>query len=178
MATFCIFKLTMKILFVQTGGTIDKDYPHTTKGWAFVIDEPAFSRILEKLNPSFEYEVVSVCKKDSLELTDDDREHLKILIETTDADKIIITHGTDTMSKTAQYLSQITDDNKRIVITGAMRPERFTNSDADLNLGMAIGAVQMTQSPGIYICMHGLVIPHDKIDRNMETGQYKRKGHK
>ena len=81
MATFCIFKLTMKILFVQTGGTIDKDYPHTTKGWAFVIDEPAFSRILEKLNPSFEYEVVSVCKKDSLELTDEDREHLKILIE-------------------------------------------------------------------------------------------------
>ena len=166
-------KSTMKILFIQTGGTIDKDYPHTTKGWAFVIDEPAFGRILEKLNPSFDYQVLSAMKKDSLEISDQDRADLQKLIQDQDADKIIITHGTDTMPETAAALASF-GDTKTIVITGAMRPERFSNSDADLNLGMAIATVQTAQ-PGVYICMHGLVIPHDKIDRNMETGQYRSK---
>ena len=58
----------MTITFIQTGGTIDKDYPKTTKGWAFEIDEPAVNRILKKLNPSFEFEVLSAFKKDSLQI--------------------------------------------------------------------------------------------------------------
>ncbi len=57
----------MKILFIQTGGTIDKDYPKTTKGYAFEISEPAIKRILEKVNPYFEYEILSILKKDSLD---------------------------------------------------------------------------------------------------------------
>lgn len=159
----------MKILFIQTGGTIDKDYPHTTKGWAFEIHDPACERILEKLNPSFDYEVISALKKDSLEITMEDREEVKSIIESNSAEKIIITHGTDTMSETAEALSAIT--GKTIVITGAMRPERFSNTDADINLGMALATVQ-TAEPGVYLCMHGLVIPAGQIDRNMETGQY------
>ena len=170
--------LAMKILFVQTGGTIDKDYPHTTKGWAFEIgDEPAFERSLARLNPSFEFAVMSAMKKDSLEITDEDRGKLVGCIASkTDFDKVVITHGTDTMPETAEYLNVAQKvpalKNKTIVITGAMRPERFSNSDADVNLGMAIATVQ-TAAPGIYLCMHGCVIPHDQIDRNMETGQYK-----
>jgi L-asparaginase len=66
----------MKLVFIQTGGTIDKDYPHTTKGWAFEFGEPATKRILEKLNPSFEYEVLTSCQKDSLEITEEDRNSL------------------------------------------------------------------------------------------------------
>ena len=86
--------------------------------------------------------------------------------------KIIITHGTDTMIETAIFLSKLS--KKTIVLTGAMRPERFSNSDADLNVGVSLGAVQ-TLSSGIYISMHGWVLPFDKVVRNMETGQYHKK---
>ena len=62
----------MHIIFIQTGGTIDKDYPHTTKGWAFEFgDEPATKRLLERIsNPSFTYDIITVCQKDSLEIND------------------------------------------------------------------------------------------------------------
>ena len=86
--------------------------------------------------------------------------------------KIIITHGTDTIIETAIFLSKLTE--KTIVLTGAMRPERFSNSDADLNIGISIGGVQ-SLSNGVYIAMHGLIIPHQEVLRNMETGQYYKK---
>ncbi|MFH1586443.1 MAG: hypothetical protein ABID38_01140 [Candidatus Diapherotrites archaeon] len=63
----------MKIFFIQTGGTIDKDYPRTTNGYAFEIAEPAVTRILQKVNPCFDFEVISVLKKDSLDITEKDR---------------------------------------------------------------------------------------------------------
>jgi L-asparaginase len=160
----------MKILFIQTGGTIDKDYPHTTKGWAFEFGEPAVERILEKLKPSFEFEVLTVCEKDSLEVTDDDREELKQAIQVNKADAYIITHGTDTMLETAEYLNNASL-SKRILITGAMLPERFSNSEAAINVGAAIGAANLIES-GIYISMHGIVKPIGEIKRNMETGKF------
>jgi L-asparaginase len=159
----------MKITFIQTGGTIDKDYPKTQKGWAFEIAEPAVRRILEKLNPSFEYEIISVLKKDSLEITDEDRLLLLKTCQDIDNEQIIITHGTDTMLKTAEFLSAITD--KIIVLTGAMLPERFTNSDAPVNLGTAISGVQTLHS-GIYVAMYGLILPYHKMTRNPETGKF------
>ena len=108
----------MKITFIQTGGTIDKDYPKTTKGYAFEFGEPATRRILEKLNPSFEYEILTACQKDSLEITDDDRQELVNLINANSADKFIITHGTDTIIETANFIfSKI--KHKVIILTGA-----------------------------------------------------------
>lgn len=160
----------MKIIFIQTGGTIDKDYPRTTKGWAFEFGEPATKRILEKLNPSFDYELLTAFQKDSLEITDDDRQQLVALIQAQPVNKIIITHGTDTMVETAAYLKKHIN-NKLIVITGAMRPEQFSNSDAPINMGCAIAAASLLES-GVYIVMHGIVKPFDKIKRDMETGQY------
>ena len=158
----------MQIAFIQTGGTIDKDYPKVTKGWAFEIAEPAFNRILEKLNPSFTYQPYEVFKKDSQEITSEDRAKLKTLCESIPEDKIIITHGTDTMAETARSLNGI---NKTIIITGAMKPERFSNSDAPINLGAAIAACQ-TLSKGSYLVMHGMVIPHNQIERDLQTGKY------
>ena len=158
----------MQIAFIQTGGTIDKDYPKVTKGWAFEIAEPAFNRILEKLNPSFTYQPYEVFKKDSQEITSEDRAKLKTLCESIPEDKIIITHGTDTMAETARSLSSI---NKTIIVTGAMKPERFSNSDAPINLGAAIAACQ-TLTVGSYLVMHGVVIPHDQIERDLQTGKY------
>jgi L-asparaginase len=154
---------------VQTGGTIDKDYPKTTHGYAFEISEPAVKRILEKLNPSFEYEIRSVLKKDSLDLTEIDREKILKSCQRTDAKKIIITHGTDTMLETAKKLSAI--KGKTIIITGSMKPERFSNSDAPINVGMAIGAINILDN-GIYLAMHGKIIPWDKCKRNLKTGQF------
>ncbi len=149
---------------------MDKDYPHTTKGWAFEFGEPATKRVLEKLNPSFEYEIVTAFQKDSLEITDDDRKKLVDLIKAQQSSRIIITHGTDTMIETAAYINNTIKD-KVIVITGAMRPEQFSNSDAPINIGCAIAAVNLLQS-GIYIAMHGVVKPFDAIKRNLETGKY------
>lgn len=160
----------MKISFIQTGGTIDKDYPHTTKGWAFEFGEPATTRILERLNPSFEYDIHTCFQKDSLEIDDMDREKLTNMISELTSTKIILTHGTDTMMETASYLSERIKD-KLIIITGAMRPERFTNSEADINLGSAIGAVN-TLEKGVYIAMHGIVKSYDKIKRDLESGKY------
>lgn len=160
----------MKIIFIQTGGTIDKDYPHTTKGWAFEFGEPASKRILEKLNPSFDFEIKTAFQKDSLEITEEDREQLCELISSIDCDRVIITHGTDTMPETAAYLQQKVR-NKTIVITGAMRPEQFSNSDAPVNIGAAVASVQLLE-PGIYVAMHGVVKSWDTIKRNMETGKY------
>lgn len=160
----------MKINFIQTGGTIDKDYPHMKKGWAFEFGEPASHRILEKLNPSFEFEVVTAFQKDSLEIDDDDRKALADLILELEGEKFIITHGTDTMLETAAFLDEKIE-NKLIVITGSMRPERFSNSEAPINLGTAIGAVNLLNK-GVYIAMHGIVKEFSEMMRDLDTGKY------
>ncbi|WP_299776568.1 asparaginase domain-containing protein [uncultured Formosa sp.] len=160
----------MKLIFIQTGGTIDKEYPHTTKGWAFEFGAPATIRILEKLNPSFKYEIVTACQKDSLEITDDDRTNLAKLINKYPERKFIVTHGTDTMIETAKFLEAHVK-NKLIVITGAMLPERFYTSDAPIQLGTAIATANLIDT-GVYIAMHGIVKRASDINRNLETGQY------
>lgn len=155
------------ITFIQTGGTIDKDYPKTKGGYAFEIDEPAVKRILEKLDPDLECEIVSALRKDSLDMTEEDRKKIVEFCKEAENDRIIITHGTDTMLDTAKVLAAL---DKTIVITGAMRPERFTNSDAPVNIGMAIAAVQ-TLTPGVYIAMHGRVLSWQGCKRD-ENGRF------
>jgi len=159
----------MKILFIQTGGTIDKDYPKLTKGYAFEITMPATQRILEDINPFFDFEILELLQKDSLDITDEDREKIRGACLGATADKIIITHGTDTMIETATNLADI--KNKAIILTGAMRPERFSNSDADFNVGVVIGAINMVKE-GIYIAMNGRVYQYDKVKRDLTTGQF------
>jgi L-asparaginase len=159
----------MNILFIQTGGTIDKDYPRATKGWAFEIADPAVERVLGRVKPSFKYQVVSILKKDSQEITEEDRDLILHTCQQADSDKIIITHGTDTMIKTAHKLSVIKD--KTIVLTGSTKPERFKDNDADFNIGTAVGAIG-SLSNGVYIAMNGQVLPYDKTLRELSTGQF------
>jgi L-asparaginase len=156
---------------MQTGGSIDKDYPagEDNDGYSFVITSPAFERILGYIQPSFDYEVQTVLQKDSLDITDKDRDKILQACKDSLIDKIVITHGTDTMLKTAQLLSQISD--KTVVLTGAMMPELFKDTDADFNLGTAIGGMSVL-APGIYIAMNGLVLPWDKITFNKETKKF------
>jgi L-asparaginase len=159
----------MKIVFIQAGGTIDKDYPRAQKGYAFEIGEPAVKRILEKAHPSFDFEVVSLLKKDSLDMTEKDRNRILEACQKTDADKIVITHGTDTMIETAKKLSRI--KNKAIVLTGAMKPEKFSDSDASFNVGAAVGALNVL-SRGVYIAMNGRILLWNKVKRDERTGRF------
>ena len=142
----------MHITFIQAGGTIDKDYPRgeTNHGYEFAIAEPAVAFILPHMHAMFTYDIVSVAKKDSLDLTDEDRGKILRAVKAVKSDKIVITHGTDTMVKTAEVLGKLR--GKTIVLTGAMLPEKFTNSDAKFNVGMAVSAVQHLTA-GIYICL-------------------------
>jgi len=162
----------VKILIIQTGGTIDKDYPKSNGGYAFEIDEPAAKRVLENSFPGFEYEVVSLLRKDSLEITEEDRVQLKNYIVKSPVRKILVTHGSDTMPETARFLNNIT--GKAIVLTGAYRPERFANSDAAFNIGVAIGALNTLQE-GTFIAMNGLILPAERVVKNPESGKFELK---
>lgn len=159
-----------KIIFIQTGGTIDKDYPRSSGGWAFEFGAPATQRLLEKLNPSFAYEVLTAFQKDSLAVNEEDRKALAELINAHAATQFVITHGTDTLLETAAYLAQACPQ-KSIVVTGAMRPERFSNSDAPINWGMAIATVQLIHQ-ACYVCMHGISKSFQEMNRNKETGKF------
>jgi L-asparaginase len=159
----------MKIVFIQTGGTIDKDYPKKSGGYAFEISEPAVKKILERVDPSFDFEVVSVLRKDSLDITEKDRRRITEACRETDSDKIIVTHGTDTMIETAKALSAM--KNKTIVLTGAFKPEKFTDSDASFNIGTAVGAINILGT-GVYIAMNGRIHPWNNVKRNPKTGKF------
>lgn len=159
----------MKILFIQAGGTIDKDYPKMNQGYAFEIDEPAAERVLANAEPGFDFEVVSLLKKDSLDMTEEDRQLLKSHCEQTEYTKIIITHGSDTMPETARFIGEI--PGKAIVLTGAYRPERFSNSDAAFNIGVAVGAVNMI-AQGTFVAMNGRVMEPENCVKNPETGRF------
>ena len=159
----------MRIAFIQTGGTIDKDYPKRTGGYAFEISEPSVERILKRINPGFNYEIITAFRKDSLEITNDDRQDLRKICESISNDKIIITHGTDTMIETAKYLDGIKD--KTIILTGAFLPEKFRDSDAEFNIGVAIGAINFLDF-GVFIAMNGCVFPSSNVDRNRDSGVF------
>jgi len=162
----------MKILFIQTGGTIDKDYPKTNAGYAFEIDEPAFKRVLEKSFIDLEYEVISLFKKDSLDISEADIASLKSLLEATSYQKIIVTHGSDTMPNTARAIGPI--PGKVIVFTGAYLPERFKDSDADFNIGVAVGSINIL-SEGTFIAMNGKLMLPETCSKNSETGLFETK---
>ena len=146
--------MSTSILFIQTGGTIDKDYPREEQGWAFEITDPAVERILKKLQPGFDYKLVSLSKKDSLEITEEDRAELRAFIKDAAAERIVITHGTDTLLKTAESLKGL--EGKTIAIVGARLPEKFSDSDAATQVGIAIGVAQIG-NPGVYSVVKGIV---------------------
>lgn len=151
----------MKIVFIQAGGSIDKDYFPTkdNHGYNFEIKDPAVKSILLGVDPNFKFEIIEVIKKDSLDMDDNDRQKIYDICQKIQDDKIIITHGTDRFTETAKKLSAIKD--KIIILTGARRPEKFDDSDADFNVGVAVGAISYLES-GVYIAMGGKVHPWDK----------------
>jgi L-asparaginase len=159
----------MFIRFVTTGGTIDKIYFDAMS--QFKVGESPISNILTEGLVSFDHDIVSMFQKDSLEITDEDRQALKDFIEKDDADVYVITHGTDTMVETAAVLSSLAD--KTIVLTGSLSPARFKTTDAIFNIGLAVGAVQSLQ-PGVYIAMNGQVFSEGAVVKNRAENRFEK----
>ena len=157
-------------MFVQifsTGGTIDKVYFDALS--EYQIGEPMAGELLKDARVGFDYAIESLVKKDSLELDDADRALIHARVAACPAEHILITHGTDTMTVTAAALADI--PGKVIVLTGAMQPARFRDSDALFNLGLAIGALNVC-APGVYIAMSGKVFPADGVRKNRIAGRF------
>lgn len=149
----------MHITCIQTGGTIDKAYPRgdTHHGYNFEILDAALVRVLTDFAPLITYDLVSVCRKDSLDITEDDRAAIVAAVTNSTSDKVLITHGTDTIHITAERIAQ-ESLAKTVVLTGANLPEVFKGSDASFNLGMALSGVEVL-SHGVYIALNGLITP-------------------
>jgi L-asparaginase len=157
------------ITIFTTGGTFDKVYFDANS--AFSIGESQVAPILEEGNVTIEYSVESVLRKDSLEITDTDRQSICDAVKASSATQILITHGTDTMVQTARALASAGIKDKTIVLLGAMQPARMRVSDAPFNLGFALAAVQLL-SPHIYITMSGQIFPYDKVVKNLSESRF------
>jgi len=157
----------MFIRFITTGGTIDKIYFDAMS--QFEVGDSQVEHILTDGLVSFDYDVVAMFQKDSLELTDEDRSELRSFIESDDATHYVISHGTDSMAETAAALRDIA--NKRIVLTGALTPARFKTTDAVFNVGMAVATVQVV-APGVYVAMSGQVFAAGEVKKNRAENRF------
>ncbi len=157
----------MKIKIFSVGGTIDKVYFDQLS--EYQVGFPSVREILDGLPIAFEYDVESLLRKDSLDMDEADRQLVLQHVAADPHDRILITHGTDTMIATAQKLSAITD--KCVVLTGAMEPAHFKSSDAVFNVGVAVGAVSALPQ-GVYIAMNGRIFNPFKCRKNREKRMF------
>ncbi|CAJ0931936.1 unnamed protein product, partial [Mesorhabditis belari] len=165
-----------KILYISTGGTIDKGYPRNIRGYAFEFqDPPAALQIFQraKIGPFIEILHVKAFAKDSQEITEEDRAVIEKIVSENPVSRVLLTHGTDTILETATFLQKHFPD-RIFVLTGSFLPAVFRDSDAEFNLGMALGAVQSIREPGAYVALQGLTERCDRLKRNLENGDFER----
>lgn len=152
-----------------TGGTIDKIYHDANS--EFAVGDSLLPELLAEANVTVPWRITELCRKDSLELTDQDRADIRAAVAACPEQRIVITHGTDTMPQTASVLRDIND--KVIVLFGAMQPARMRRSDAVFNLGFAMAAVTLL-APGVYIAMNGDVFDAGNVKKNLKAGRFER----
>tara|TARA_E500000331_G_scaffold193648_1_gene186168 strand:- start:119 stop:604 length:486 start_codon:yes stop_codon:yes gene_type:complete len=160
----------MNIAILTTGGTFDKVYFDANSEYS--IGEPCISSILDEGNVTSDFRVQSILKKDSLDINQEERELIKQSVIECEEERIIITHGTDTMIETAKFLEDI--QNKTIVLTGAMQPAKFKKTDAIFNSGYAFAAAQILDK-GVYIAMSGKIFSSDNVRKNIDLGRFENK---
>lgn len=158
----------MGIRIFITGGTFDKEYNELT-GQLFFQDSH-LPEMLKLGRSRLEVHIRTLMMIDSLEMTDSDRELIAGHCSKAAEDRIIITHGTDTMSDTARVLTGKVG-NKTVVLTGAMIPYKFGSSDGLFNLGSALALVQVL-SPGVYVAMNGRYFAAGNVRKNKLTGEF------
>jgi L-asparaginase len=158
----------MKIQIFVTGGTFDKEY-NEIDGTLYFKDTH-LPEMLQLGRCHVDVEVQTLMMIDSLEMTDTDRERIADRCQQCQTDKIVITHGTDTMEVTARLLgSRI--KNKTIILAGAMIPVKFGSSDGLFNIGSALAFVQSLPH-GVYVVMNGMRFPWNNVRKNKETGHF------
>jgi L-asparaginase len=158
----------MAIRIFVTGGTFDKEY-NELKGELF-FKETHLPEMLERSRSTLEVTVRTLMMMDSLHMTDEDRELIINQCKSAKEDRIVITHGTDTMAVTARVLAERVP-GKTIVLTGAMIPYKFGSSDGFFNLGCSLAFVQ-TLPAGVYVAMNGRHFNWDNVRKNKQTGQF------
>lgn len=127
--------------------------------------------LLELGRCRLDVEIRTLMMIDSLEMTDEDRDLIVHQCNNCEEDRIVITHGTDTMADTARILAEKVTASKTIVLTGAMIPIKFGSSDGLFNLGSALAFVQ-TLPPGVYVAMNGRYFNWDNVRKNRQTGVF------
>jgi L-asparaginase len=155
------------IVVLTTGGTIDKTYFDALS--KYQVGESVVQKLLEIGRVTCSFRIIEALRKDSLDLTAEDREILRAKVAELPNTRVVITHGTDTMTETARVIASIPD--KTIVFTGSLSPARFSESDATFNLGMAFATVQIA-APGVYIAMSGQVFRADKVRKDHSAGRF------
>jgi L-asparaginase len=157
----------MQIAIFTTGGTIDKVY-FDAKG-NYHVGSPMVRELLVHARLAVMPTITELLRKDSLEMTAADRQVVREAVVACAARRVLITHGTDTMVATAMALAGV--PGKTIVLTGALQPGRFSDSDAGFNLGLAFGAVQLCPV-GVYVVANGTVFPADRVRKNLELNRF------
>ena len=127
------------------------------------------AELLKEAHVTAEVTVEPVLAKDSLDMSEADRQLIRERVAASPADRVLITHGTDTMVETAKALTGI--NNKTVVLTGSMQPARFRNTDAVFNVGFALGAVQALP-PGVYLAINGRIFDAAHVRKNRERQQF------
>ncbi len=158
----------MKILFLATGGTFDKEYNEVTG--ALYFKDTHVREMLRLARCSLDLDVRALMMIDSTEMTEADREVILRSCTGAKRDRILISHGTDTMAETARYLGERVKD-KTIVLTGAVVPYTFGSSDGLFNLGSALAFAQ-TLPPGVYVAMNGRCFHWDNVRKNRSTARF------
>jgi len=162
----------MSIKVLITGGTIDKRY-NPINGQLNFGNGSYIKDMLKDGRYSYDLSFDTIFLKDSLDIKEKDREIIYTHLLSSKEDRIILTHGTDTMVQTASYLADKNINNKTIILIGAMVPYKFKNSDALFNLGTAFGAIKLLEY-GIYIAMNGEVFKWNEVYKNVDLGFFQR----
>lgn len=157
----------MDVKIFTTGGTIDKVYFDAKS--SYEVGDPQIVEILREANVMIDWDLETLFRKDSLELTDADRAVIVEKVQREPCPRILITHGTDTMIETAKALQGI--PGKTVVLVGSLSPARFKSSDAEFNIGFALAAVQ-TLPPGVYIAMNGRIFLPNRVRKNREANRF------
>jgi len=158
----------MSIKIFVTGGTFEKEYNPKTQ--SLILEDTHVPEILDHSRTSVDVSIEKLMLIDSLEMTDSDREDIVNKCKRAPEDKILITHGTDTMVQTAAYIAERIKD-KTIILTGAMYPYKLVDSDASFNLGSALAFVQLLPH-GIYIVMNGRYYNWNNCQKNHDKGRF------
>lgn len=158
----------MAIRIFITGGTFDKEYNEITGQLYF--NDTHMNDLLDMGRCKVDVEIRTLMMVDSLEMTDEDRNLIVHQCNNAEEARIVITHGTDTMSNTAKVIAQKVKD-KTIVLTGAMIPIKFGSSDGLFNLGSALAFAQSLPA-GVYVAMNGRYFNWDNVRKNKQTGMF------